>query len=111
MNTDEALWKGIMLGDEEMFIALYRKYYHTLLYIGLKEIKDSDIVKDAIQQQFLYLWQKRQTIQEAKNVKSYLIISFLRLLTAATKKSEKSGSLHVSWSNFSAAAYSRRKVN
>ncbi len=101
MNNDQALWKGIMAGDKEMFLALYKKYYHILLFIGLKEIKDAPLVKDALQQQFLYLWEKRATIQEARNVKSYLIISFLRKLTAEWKRSEKIGNLEVAWNNYS----------
>ena len=101
MHNDETLWKGLMKGDKEMFLALYRKYYHSLLFIGLKEIKDASLVKDAIQQQFLYLWEKRETIHEAKNVKSYLITSFLRKLTSDWKKLEKTGNLQVAWSNHS----------
>ena len=101
MNNDESLWKGLKQGDKELFLALYKKYYHCLLFIGLKEIKDAQLVKDAIQQLFLYLWEKRETIDEAKNVKSYLITSFLRKLTSDWKKSEKSGSLQVAWSNYS----------
>lgn len=99
MYNDETLWKGLIKGDKEMFLALYRKYYHSLLFIGLKEIKDASLVKDAIQQQFLYLWEKRETIQEAKNVKSYLITSFLRKLTSDWKKLERTGNLQVAWSN------------
>jgi RNA polymerase sigma factor (sigma-70 family) len=101
MYNDEILWKGLMQGDKEMFLALYRKYYHSLLFIGLKEIKDPCLVKDAIQQQFLYLWEKRETIQEAKNVRAYLITSFLRKLTSDWKKLEKAGNLQVAWSNHS----------
>lgn len=101
MYNDETLWKGLIKGDKEMFLALYRKYYHSLLFIGLKEIKDASLVKDAIQQQFLYLWEKRETIQEAKNVKSYLITSFLRKLTSDWKKLERTGNLQVAWSNHS----------
>ncbi|HKO79984.1 MAG TPA: sigma-70 family RNA polymerase sigma factor [Chitinophagaceae bacterium] len=101
MHNDETLWKGLMKGDKEMFLALYRKYYHSLLFIGLKEIKDASLVKDAIQQQFLYLWEKRETIHEAKNVRSYLITSFLRKLTSDWKKLEKTGNLQVAWSNHS----------
>lgn len=86
MINDETFWKGIMLGDKEMFLALYKKYYHRLLFIGLKEIKDAELVKDTIQQQFLYLWEKRETITEAKNVEFYLIISFLRRLSHDCKK-------------------------
>lgn len=101
MYNDETLWKGVMEGDREMFLALYRKYYHSLLFIGLKEIKDAHLVKDAIQQQFLYLWEKRGTIQMATNVRAYLITSFLRKLTADWKKSEKAGNLQVAWNNLS----------
>ncbi len=100
MNNDETLWKGLQQGDKEMFLALYKKYYHCLLFIGLKEIKDAQLVKDTIQQLFLYLWEKRETIGEAKNVKSYIVTSFLRKLTSDWKKSEKSGSLQVAWSHY-----------
>jgi len=100
MMNDETLWKGMMLGDKEMFLSLYKKYYHNLLFIGLKEIKDAELVKDAIQQQFLYLWEKRATITEAKNVKSYLITSFLRRLSHDWKKSVSTCNLEVVNSNY-----------
>lgn len=95
MDNDNNLWQGLKQGDKEMFLALYKKYYHTLLFIGLKEMKDAHLVKDIIQQLFLYLWEKRETIQEARNIKSYLITSFLRKLTADWKKSKQSGMLQV----------------
>ena len=98
-DHDEILWKGIIKGDREMFLALYRKYYHSLLFIGLKEIKDPHLVKDAIQQQFLYLWEKRASIQLAKNVRSYLITSFIRRLSADWKKSENASKFNVVWNS------------
>jgi RNA polymerase sigma factor (sigma-70 family) len=58
------------------------------------------LVKDTIQQLFLYLWEKRETIQEANNVKSYLVTSFLRKLTADWKKSKQAGVLQVVWSSY-----------
>ena len=76
MYNDEEMWSGIMEGNKEMFLLLYRKYYHSLLFIGLKQYKDADLVKDAIQQQFLYLWEKRSGLQKAENVRAYLFISF-----------------------------------
>lgn len=88
-----------MKGDKEMFLALYRKYYHSLLFIGLKEIKDAHLVKDVIQQQFLYLWEKRQSISEARDVRAYLITTFLRKLSADWRESEKRGNLMVAWNN------------
>lgn len=100
MNNDEKLWQGLKQGDKEMLLELYKKYYHSLLFIGLKEMKDAQLVKDAIQQLFLYLWEKRETIQEARNIKSYLVTSFLRKLTTDWKKSKRAGELQVVWNNY-----------
>jgi len=93
MYSDEIMWKGLMESDKEMFLALYREYYHCLLFIGLKQFKDADLVKDAIQQQFLYLWEKRASLQMAHNVRSYLISSFLRRLNVYIKKNKKAEDL------------------
>lgn len=93
MYSDETMWKGIMEGDKDMFLALYRQYYHILLFIGLKQVRDHHVVKDAIQQQFLYLWEKRASLQMANNVKSYLITSVLRRLSADTKRNKRASEL------------------
>ena len=100
MNSDEELWKGLLSGDQELFLALYNKYYHTLLFIGLKEIKDAQLVKDAIQQLFLYLWEKRGNIQTANNVKSYLVTSFLRKLSDDWKKTTRISKLQIVSSDY-----------
>ena len=100
MDNDNNLWQGLKQGDKEMFLALYKKYYHTLLFIGVKEMKDAHLVKDIIQQLFLYLWEKRETIQDARDVKSYLVTSFLRKLTADWKKNKQAGMLKVVWSSY-----------
>lgn len=101
MDNDNNLWQGLKQGDKEMFLALYKKYYHTLLFIGVKETKDAHLVKDIIQQLFLYLWEKRESIQDARDIKSYLITSFLRKLTADWKKNKQSGALEVAWNSYS----------
>ncbi len=98
MYDDETLWHGLMKGDREMFLALYKKYYHCLLFIGLSEEKNPDLVKDTIQQQFLYLWEKRESIHAANNVKSYLVTSFLRMLSRDSKQARRiNHSIPVDW--------------
>ncbi len=88
MYNDDELWEGLKRGDKELFLALYKKYYHALLFIGLKETRDSSLVKDGIQQIFLYLWEKKDSIGTAKNVKSYLVSSLLRKLSTNLKSSQ-----------------------
>lgn len=99
MTNDEQLWQGLKLGDKDMFLALYKKYYHCLFFVGLKEMKDAQLIKDTIHQLFLYLWEKRETIQVARDTKNYLITSFLRKLSTDWKKSIKTGGLQVVWNN------------
>lgn len=60
-------------------------------------MRDAQLVKDTIHHLFLYLWEKRETIQEARDIKSYLITSFLRKLTADWKKAKRTGELQVVW--------------
>ena len=101
MYNDDELWEGLKQGNKELFLALYKKYYHALLFIGLKEIRDSSLVKDSIQQLFLYLWEKRETIGAAKNIKSYLVSSFLRKLNQDWKKTGKDSGLELTADNHS----------
>jgi len=97
MKNDEELWLGLRHGDKEMLVELYQEYYHSLFFVGLKQINDASLVKDAIHELFLYLWEKRETLQPARNIKNYLVTSFLRKLAADCKKSQKNGELHIVW--------------
>ncbi len=100
IHSDETLWEGMLRGDQDMFLLLYNRYYHALLFVGMKEIRDAQLVKDTIQQILLYLWEKRDTIQRANNVKAYLITSFLRKLSADWKKTGKVSNLQVVYSQY-----------
>lgn len=98
ISDDDALWDGMRQGDQELYIQLYRKYYHYLLVIGLKEVGDEDLVKDVIQQLFLYLWEKRETLQPARQVKAYISTSFLRRLFLLKEQRRKVHKQMVDWS-------------
>ncbi|MEO6548071.1 MAG: sigma-70 family RNA polymerase sigma factor [Ferruginibacter sp.] len=81
MYNDDELWEGLKQGDKDLFLALYKKYYHPLLFRGLRQVRDIPLVKDSIQQLFLYLWEKRATISSARNINAYLVSSLLRRLS------------------------------
>lgn len=99
MNEDLQWWKAMQAGDKDAFLQLYRKYYHALYFVGLREIKDAALVKDTIQQLFLYLWEKKSGLGNAKDVKAYLMISFLRKLTADWKKRARYEHLELVWNS------------
>jgi RNA polymerase sigma-70 factor (ECF subfamily) len=98
INIDQSNWTNLLNGDKDALYQLYTNYYHPLLFIGLKHTPDAGLVKDVIQQQFLYFWEMRSSLRVARNVRSYIIISFLRRLTNDWVKSRKTIRLEVAWS-------------
>ncbi|MHA4812538.1 RNA polymerase sigma factor [Flavitalea flava] len=97
-HTDQSNWTALLNGNKDALYQLYIQFYHTLFFIGLKHTSDADLVKDVIQQQFLYFWERRSTMMEARNVRSYIIMSFLRRLNNDWVKARKTIRLEVAWS-------------
>jgi RNA polymerase sigma-70 factor (ECF subfamily) len=97
-HTDQSNWTELQNGNKDALYRLYTDYYHILLFIGLKHTHDAGLVKDVIQQQFLYFWEMKNSLRTARNVRSYIIISFLRRLTNDWVKSRKTVHLEVAWS-------------
>lgn len=75
---DQNLWNKFREGDSDAFTALIEKYSNALFQYGNRFVKDRDSVKDAIQDVFLTLWNRREHISPTFSVKSYLFKS-LRL--------------------------------
>jgi RNA polymerase sigma factor (sigma-70 family) len=87
---DKLLWQGLKKGDMNSFNKLFRKFYSELYYYGIKVNPDPEFVKEAIQEVFVRIWETRDRLGEAGNVKSYLIVSLRRMiLTAKSKKAKK----------------------
>lgn len=97
INTDQSSWTGLLNGNKDSLYQLYTNYYHTLFFIGLKHTPDASLVKDVIQQQFLYFWEMRNSLTAARNVRSYIIMSFLRRLNNDWVKARKTVHLEVAW--------------
>lgn len=62
------------------FYTIYSHYHHYLSFIGYKRYFSEDVVKDAINDVFLYLWENRSSLQNVNNFNSYIITCFLRKL-------------------------------
>lgn len=79
-NSDEDLWESLLTSDKDALYQLYTRFYQPLLFFGLKYKADAPFVKDAINQLFLYIWEKRDRLHVARNVRNYLYTSLRRLL-------------------------------
>lgn len=75
---DVNLWDAFRQGDELAFGQIARRYYKSLFSYGTKFSKDWEFVKDCLQDLFMELWYKRETLGDTEFVKFYLLKSLRR---------------------------------
>lgn len=105
-NNPDQLWSEIREGAEEALSKLFCLFYPQLFNYGFKMVPEQDFIKDSIQELFLTLWRKREHINEAYSVKSYLIHSLRRIiLRNLAKKKNRSNRNQVYMDNFFEEVY------
>lgn len=77
---DQVLWSNLKAGNELAFSILYKRYVNRLYNYGMHSCKNGELVKDCLQELFIRLWSRRETLGDAGSVNYYLFISFRRLL-------------------------------
>ncbi len=77
-QDDSELWSAFRAGDDVAFGKIAKQYYRSLFGYGVKFSKDREFVKDCIQDLFMELWAKRETIGDTAFVKFYLLKSLRR---------------------------------
>ncbi len=85
-QADALLWQEMQAGSERAYALLYRRYFSLLYRYGLHLNTDEDVVKDCIQDLFLYLWNHHDTLTGVTFVKPYLLRALKsRLLNVFSK--------------------------
>jgi RNA polymerase sigma factor (sigma-70 family) len=80
-RNNQLIWESFKAGNKEAFAQLYNQYVQVLFRYGTKLCPCDDLVKDAIQEVFLDLYQKRQNNKtNPDNLKYYLILALKRNL-------------------------------
>ncbi len=82
-------WKKFRDGDFSSLGALFEKHYLELFYYGNKIVALPELVKDAIQDLFIGVWERRSKMSGVENIKAYLIISLRRELMHRLDKARK----------------------
>jgi len=73
--SDEGLLQMFNNRDEKALALIYEKYWEIMFVAANNIIKDKAICEDLIQDVFVVLWSKRDTIYIKKSIKSYLYTS------------------------------------
>ncbi|MEB2778518.1 RNA polymerase sigma factor [Algoriphagus sp. D3-2-R+10] len=92
-KTDGEIWHAFDRGDEMAFNFIYRTHIQDLYQYGCQFTCDSDLVKDCIQNLFIYLRMKRGELSEVTNIKGYLFRSIQREVLKSLKKEVRSEGL------------------
>ncbi|GAB3970286.1 sigma-70 family RNA polymerase sigma factor [Spirosoma terrae] len=78
-KTDETLlWQQFREGQTDAFQALVQHFYRELHFYGSRFTRDSDLLKDCLQDLFLDLWTYRSKIIQTNYIRPYLYKSLRR---------------------------------
>lgn len=60
---------------EQFFKKIFDEYYHSLCFYANKYVKDTDTVKDLVQDVFVLIWERKMTFPTDLALKSFLYTS------------------------------------
>lgn len=78
VEQDADLWTAMKNGSRDALNSLFEKYATSLYHYAKSISRDQALVADCIQDLFIELWIKRNTISDVISIKSYLIKSIRR---------------------------------
>ena len=85
-NEDVALIQRILAGDEDAFASLIRKYRKQVHAQALRQIDDFQIAEDIVQETFLQVYQRLETLEDPKLFPKWLYVIVNRRCIAWLRK-------------------------
>lgn len=89
VSGEDRLWFHSLQGDRNSFESIFKRYYIQLYNYGRKIYNDDVIVRDSIQDLFLYIWEKKNHLSRVESVKAYLLTSLRREIIKKVRKKKK----------------------
>lgn len=74
------LWSAFRSGDEQAFITIFDRFSPAMFNYGCKITPEREVVKDAVQELFIDIWQNRKRLGDTDSIKFYLFKSLRRKL-------------------------------
>ncbi|MEX2568660.1 MAG: sigma-70 family RNA polymerase sigma factor [Cyclobacteriaceae bacterium] len=89
IKEDQALWNSFKAGEEAAFIHIYNAFANILYNYGCQFTTDHELVKDCLQDFFVYLREKRSRLGITTSIKFYLMKSFKRRVIHHLEKAKQ----------------------
>ncbi len=86
-QSDEIIWSLCLKGDRKAFEVLYRRYYPILFNYGRIYSKNTDLVKNCLQDFFVKLMSNHTGLSQTISVRCYLLKAFRNVLYNELKSS------------------------
>ena len=89
-QRDRELGKRIRRGDKQAFDRMYELYAQRLYGFSISILKNKEDAKEVVQETFLKIWNKRQTINPKRSFKAYLFTISYHIITDLLKERSSS---------------------
>ncbi|MEN7547207.1 sigma-70 family RNA polymerase sigma factor [Rapidithrix thailandica] len=71
--SDHELWGKMKNGSQKAFTQLLKLYYNDLYFYGKRIAGSIVVAEDCIQEVFVDIWEKRESVSDVRRVKPYLM--------------------------------------
>jgi RNA polymerase sigma-70 factor (family 1) len=86
-DQEEQLLFSLSKGNEEALKLLYQKYWQRLFMSAYNVLKDKEACEDIIQEIFIRLWQRRESLNISTSLSAYLFTATRYMVFHHLKKS------------------------
>jgi RNA polymerase sigma-70 factor (ECF subfamily) len=73
--TDQDILNRLTRGDKSALQVLFNAYYTDLVRFGIKYIKSPEIAEELVQEVFINIWERHDSLNITSSIKSYLFTS------------------------------------
>jgi RNA polymerase sigma-70 factor (ECF subfamily) len=73
--TDQDVLNRLVKGDKSALQILFNNYYTDLVRFGIKYVKNHEISEELVQEVFINIWERHQSLVITSSLKSYLFTS------------------------------------
>ena len=85
-QSDFFIWQRFQSGDREAYSLVFTRHYSSLYDYCLRISNDIPFTEDCLQDFFIYIIEKRQSLKALDSIEPYLFVSFRRFLFRRLKR-------------------------
>jgi RNA polymerase sigma-70 factor (ECF subfamily) len=94
---EQVLLQRLKLGDENAYHEIFNNYFSILVAFALKYLGDLDLSKEVVQNAFVKLFEKRNSLEISSNIKSYLFKMVYNDCLKVLKREKNIRRLHIEY--------------